>query len=109
MTAPFPVTDQDFQAQVLEDDLPTIVDFWAAWCAPCKMIAPILEEIATEYGGKLKVAKLDVDHNPNTAVAYGVMTIPTLILFKKGQPVARLVGYQPKRRLLSQIQPHLEN
>ena len=107
MAAPFPVSDQDFQEKVLESDLPVITDFWAEWCAPCKMIAPILVEIADEYDGKVKVAKLDVDSNPNTAMAYGVMSIPTLIIYKNGQAVERIVGYMPKDRLLSRITPHL--
>ncbi|HEY53897.1 MAG TPA: thioredoxin [Caldilineae bacterium] len=107
MTAPFPVTDQDFQAKVLNSDILTITDFWATWCAPCHLIAPLLEEIADEYDGQLQVAKLDVDHNPNTAMAFGVMSIPTLIVFKDGQPVDRIVGYMPKDRLLSRITPHL--
>ncbi|NOX63213.1 MAG: thioredoxin [Chloroflexi bacterium] len=108
MSIPEPVNDQNFQEKVLQSDLPVVVDFWAEWCSPCKLIAPILEEIAQEYDGKLKVAKLDVDHNPGTAMAYGVMSIPTLILFKNGEPVERLVGYMPKPRLLSRITPHLE-
>ena len=109
MSAPEHVNDQNFQEKVLESDLPVVVDFWAEWCSPCKLIAPILEEIAQEYEGKLKVAKLDVDHNPGTAMAYGVMSIPTLILFKNGEPVERLVGYMPKPRLLSRLAPHLED
>ena len=107
MTAPFPVTDQNFQEKVLNSDILTITDFWATWCAPCHLIAPLLEEIAAEYDGQLQVAKLDVDHNPNTAMAFGVMSIPTLIVFKNGRPLDRIVGYMPKDRLLNRITPHL--
>ncbi len=108
MSNPFPVTDADFRKKVLESDLPVIVDFWAAWCTPCRLIAPILEELAKEYDGKIKVAKLDVDHNPETPSRYGIMGIPTLILFKDGEPVERIVGYIPKERLLPRLLPHIE-
>ena len=107
MTAPFPVTDQDFQEKVLNSDVLTITDFWATWCAPCLMIAPVLEEIAEAHDGQVQIAKLDVDHNPQTAMAFGVMSIPTLIVFKDGQPLDRIVGYMPKDRLLNRITPHL--
>ncbi len=85
----------------------TLVDFWAEWCGPCKQIAPIVEQIAVETKDKLKVAKLDVDSNGETAMKYGVMSIPTLILFKDGEPVERLVGYRPKEALMNKIRPHL--
>jgi len=107
MAAPFTVTDQEFQEKVLDSKILTITDFWAVWCGPCKMIAPLLEEIAGEYDGQLQVAKLDVDNNPQTAMAFGVMSIPTLILFKDGQPVERLVGFMPKDRLMNKIAPYL--
>jgi len=107
MPKPIEVTDKSFEDVVLLADLPTIVDFWAVWCGPCKMIAPLLEEIAQEYEGQLQVTKLDVDHNSESAMKYGVMSIPTLILFKSGQPVERIVGFHPKEKLLSKLKPHL--
>ncbi|MER2598603.1 MAG: thioredoxin [Caldilineales bacterium] len=107
MTKPVVVSDASFQRDVLQASLPTLTDFWATWCGPCKMIAPILNELAVEYAGKLAIAKLDVDENPSTAMAYGVMSIPTLILFKDGKPVERIVGYMPKDRLLKQLTAHL--
>jgi len=107
MAEPFAVDDQSFEDDVLESDQPVLVDFWAEWCAPCKMIAPIVDELAEEYAGTLKVAKLDADENPNTMQAFGVMGIPTLILFKEGQVVERITGYMPKERLLEKLTPHL--
>jgi len=101
------VTDTTFETQVLQAKLPTLVDFWAAWCGPCKMIAPVVEEIAKEYNGQLQVAKMDVDSNPVTPSRLGIMGIPTLILFKGGQEVARLTGYRPKEMLVEAITPHL--
>ena len=107
MAKPIEVTDGTFEEAVLKADLPTAVDFWAVWCGPCKMIAPVLEEIAGEYEGKLQIAKLDVDHNNESAIKYGVMSIPTLILFKGGKAVERIVGFMPKEKLLTKLTPHL--
>ncbi len=100
------VTDDSFSEDVLTSSTPVLVDFWATWCGPCKMIAPVLEEIATEKAGELKVAKLDVDANPATARDFQVVSIPTLILFKDGQPVKRIVGAKGKAALLREIADH---
>jgi thioredoxin 1 len=107
MAKPIEVTDATFEEAVLKAELPTLVDFWAVWCSPCRMIAPILEEIADGQEGRLQVTKLDVDHNTETAMKYGVMSIPTLVLFKNGQSVERIVGFMPKEKLLSKLTPHL--
>lgn len=109
MAKPIKVTDSTFDALVVEADKPVLVDFWAEWCGPCKMIAPVLEEIATDLDGKLTIGKLDVDENGSTAMAFGVMSIPTLLLFKGGKPVERIVGYQPKQQLVNKLQRHLSN
>ncbi|NRG16468.1 thioredoxin TrxA [Rhizobiales bacterium] len=93
------VTDDSFETDVLKASGPVVVDFWAEWCGPCKMIAPALEEISDELAGQVKVAKLNVDENQNIAIKYGVRSIPTLILFKDGEPVATQVGAAPKNKL----------
>ena len=103
------VTDSTFEAMVVNSKTPVLVDFWATWCGPCKMIAPVLEEIATEMDGKLVIGKLDVDENQDTAMAFGVMSIPTLLLFKDGEPVDRIVGFQPKPQLLKRIAAHVRD
>lgn len=107
MSKPTVVTDSSFETEIEQSTGVVLVDFWATWCGPCKMIAPIVEQIANENEGKITVRKLDVDANGQTAMKYGVMSIPTLILFKNGQPVERLVGYQPKERLMAKIKPYL--
>jgi len=101
------VTDQSFETEVLKSTVPVLVDFWAAWCGPCKLIAPVVEELAIEYGGKLKVVKVDVDENQEISIRYGVQSIPTLMLFRDGAPVERLIGAYPKPALLAKIQPHI--
>ena len=101
------VTESDFQAEVLNDNLPVLVDFTATWCQPCKMIAPIVEQLAQEWNGKVKVVKLDADENPNIMMQYGVMGIPTLMLFKGGEIKERLTGYQPKEKLAAKVTPHV--
>lgn len=93
------VTDANFEAEVLKSDQTVLVDFWAPWCGPCKMVGPIVEQLADEYAGKAKVAKLNVDENNATAMEYRVMSIPTLILFKNGEEVERIVGFRPKQEL----------
>jgi thioredoxin 1 len=93
------VSDSDFEAQVLKSTEPVVVDFWAEWCGPCKMIAPALEEIAGSMNGKVKIVKLNVDENPQTAAKYGIMSIPTLMLFKNGELASRQVGAAPKQKL----------
>lgn len=104
---PISVDDNNFQMEVLNTTLPVLVDFWAVWCGPCKMIAPIIDEIAREYNEKLKVVKIDVDANPRTAMQYGIRSIPTLMLFKGGQVVEQMVGAVSKRHLVEKITPHL--
>jgi thioredoxin 1 len=107
MSKPVLVTDGTFETLVVKSDRPVLVDFWATWCPPCLQIAPILEELATELDGKLTIGKLDTDENQDTAATYGVFSIPTLLLFKNGEPVERIVGFKPKGALLGQIQRHL--
>ncbi|MBI4552707.1 MAG: thioredoxin [Candidatus Latescibacteria bacterium] len=98
------VTDNDFESQVLKSSTPVLVDFWAVWCGPCKMIAPIVEELAGEYEGRLKVVKLDVDENIKTATQFGIRSIPSLVIFKGGTEVDRIIGTAPKRHLAAKIE-----
>ncbi|MFC5665814.1 thioredoxin [Kitasatospora misakiensis] len=97
------VTDATFEADVLKSDKPVLVDFWAEWCGPCRQVAPVLEEIAAEHGDKLTIAKLDVDANQQTAAAYNVISIPTLILYKNGEAVKQITGARPKIALLREL------
>ena len=101
------VSDDNFKEEVLESSLPVLVDFWAEWCGPCRMIAPTIEEIASEYNGKLKVCKLNVDSGQVTASNYGVMNIPTLIIFKGGEAVEKIVGAIPKGDIISKLETHI--
>ena len=108
MSDPVIISDDLFESEVIDSDKPVLVDFWAEWCGPCHMIAPHVKEIANDHSEVLKVAKLDIDENPMTPGRYGIMSIPTLMLFKNGEVVARITGAMPKDRLLAQILPHLE-
>jgi thioredoxin 1 len=101
------VTDQDFDERVLKSDEPVLVDFWAEWCVPCHMVSPVVEEIGQEKGESLRVAKVNIDENPEVTRRYGVMSIPTLMLFKGGEEKARVVGARGKEALLKEIDPHL--
>jgi thioredoxin 1 len=94
------ITDDNFQDEVLNSDLPVLIDFWAIWCGPCKMVAPIVEELATEYDGKAKIGKLDVDSNQQTSIKYGVRSIPTLLIFKGGELVETIIGAVPKAKIV---------
>jgi thioredoxin 1 len=103
MAMPFDVTDADFEEKVLKSDNPIMVDFWAEWCGPCRIVAPVVVELAEEYDGQMGFAKVDVDSNPKTAVTYGVRSIPTLLIFQDGKPVEQVVGAVPKSTLQKRI------
>ncbi len=104
---PVDVSDQSFQEEVLKSKEPVLVDFWASWCGPCRMVAPVLDELAGTYEGKAKIVKVNVDDNPDTASRYGVMSIPTLILFKNGEPHETLVGFQSRDALTGLLDKNL--
>jgi thioredoxin 1 len=99
------MTDAGFEESVLKSDLPVVLDFWAPWCGPCRMMEPVLEEIAVEYAGKIVVGKLNVDENPKTATEYDILSIPTLLVFSGGKIVKKLVGAMPKKRLIEELAP----
>ena len=103
MSKPVEVNDSNFDQTVLQSKTPVLVDFWAVWCGPCRMVAPVVEELAGEYEGKVAVAKLNVDENPKTASQYGIMSIPTLLIFKDGAPVSNIIGFRPKAELKKSI------
>ena len=99
MSKPVEVNDSNFDQMVLQSKTPVMVDFWAVWCGPCRMVEPVVEELANDYEGKITVARLNVDENPKTASQYGIMSIPTLLIFKDGAPVSNIVGFRPKAEL----------
>jgi thioredoxin 1 len=101
------VTDSNFQAEVIEAEVPVLVDFWAPWCGPCRMVAPVVEELAEERGEQLKVVKLNIDENQDTAMHFNVLSIPTLILFRNGEVAKTVVGAYPKRKLEAELEPAL--
>lgn len=101
------VTDANFQQEVMKSETPVLIDFWAAWCGPCKMIGPVVEEIAKEYEGKLKVGKVDVDNNPEISMQFGIRSIPTLMVFKGGKVVEQIIGAVPKKNLMEKVLPHI--
>jgi thioredoxin 1 len=104
---PVEITDANFSKEVLESQVPVLIDFWAVWCGPCRTIAPVVEEIASEYDGKLKVGKMDVDNNSQTPLTYGIRSIPTLMVFKGGKVVEQIIGAMPKKNLLDKLTPHM--
>jgi thioredoxin 1 len=107
MSAAAEVNEQNFQQEVLNADLPVLVDFWAPWCGPCRMVGPVVDELAQEYAGKLKVVKVNTDEAPAVAGQFNIMSIPTLMIFKNGERVDQIIGALPKQAIAAKIQPHI--
>jgi len=108
MANPIELAEENFEKEVLQSDVPVLVDFWAEWCMPCKMIAPAVQEISREYEGRIKVGKLDVDTNPHTASRFGIRSIPTLLIFKNGKVVDQIVGAVPKKHITAKLEMVLQ-
>ena len=104
---PIEITDANFEEEVLKSEVPVLIDFWAVWCGPCKLIAPIVDELAGEYEGKAKIGKLDVDNNQNISIKYGIRSIPTLLIFKDGKIVDQIVGAVPKTHIVEKLNSHI--
>jgi len=104
---PLEITDSNFQQEVMDSETPVLIDFWAVWCGPCKMVAPVVEEIAKEYEGRIKVGKVDVDNNPEVSMKFGIRSIPTLMVFKGGKVVEQIIGAVPKKNLVEKVLPHI--
>jgi len=105
---PIEFTDANFEQEVLKSELPVLVDFWAVWCGPCKMIAPLVKELAGEYEGKVKIGKVDVDNNQNVSIKYGIRSIPTLLIFKDGKIIEQIVGAVPKAQIVQKLDAQLK-
>ncbi len=108
MSKPVSIDDSNFEQMVLQAEKPVLMDFWAAWCKPCLMVAPILDELAEEYNGRINFVKMDVDQNPKTAARYNIMSIPTLLIFKNGEPVSHIAGFRPKEELKRSLDATLD-
>ena len=108
MSKPITIEDSTFEKEVLQAKIPVLVDFWAAWCGPCQMVAPVVDELAEEYEGRISFGKVDVDQNPRIASKYGIMSIPSLILFKDGKPVSNMVGFRPKAQMKQSLDEVLD-
>lgn len=107
MSKALEITSQDFQQEVINSEIPVLVDFWAPWCGPCKMLGPIIDQLVDEYQGRVKIVKVNVDENSEVAGEYGIMSIPTLILFKNGEEVETISGFMPKNKLMEKIDPKI--